>query len=55
MPDSVYQQLPDLVAIPVNPLMSAEYGVAWRTDNNDRKVKEFIRATCEQYGIKENP
>ena len=52
MPDSVYQQLPDLVAIPIKPLMPAEYGVAWRTDNNDRKVKEFIRATCEQYDTK---
>ena len=51
MPDSVYQQLPELTAVPISPTIPAEYGIAWRADNKERKVKEFVRAACEQYNI----
>lgn len=52
MPDFVYVPLPGLVAVPVVPLLTAEYGIAWRSGCTDRKVREFVKTACAAYGVK---
>ena len=50
MPDFVYVPLPGLVAVPVAPTLDTEYGIAWRTGCESRKVREFVKTACAVYG-----
>ena len=52
MPDFVYVPLPGLVAVPIDPMLDVEYGIAWRAGCTDRKVREFVKTACAAYGVK---
>lgn len=51
MPDYVFQPLPGLVALPIDPVLETNYGIAWQADHNENKIREFVRIACEQYGV----
>lgn len=52
MPDYVFQPLPGLLALPIEPTLPTDYGIAWRTDHqNEQKIREFVQITCRSYGI----
>lgn len=52
MPDFVYVPLPGLTAVPLEPVLDTEFGIAWRSGCTDRKVREFIKTACAAYDVK---
>ena len=52
MPDFVYVPLPGLTAVPLEPVLDTEFGIAWRSGCTDRKVREFVKTACAAYGVK---